>query len=213
MDTQQKFVITLSREVGSGGRTIGRKLAERLNVRYCDKELIERLISEFGLSVSEIESIKASKKNFLADLLLRMKLPSRPEAYMYQTPYDYQNMDATTDEIFQCEKAILCDLADQESCVIAGRSGFFVLKDHPNKFDIFIRASEENRIARIMRRQSVTRQEAIDIMKRIDAGREQYVKRYSGASRYDLLNSDLVLNVDGMSEDDAVDCIMDCLNK
>ena len=213
MNTHEQFVITISREVGSGGRTIGRLLAEKLNVRYCDKELIEKLISQFGLSVSEIEKIKSRKKNFLADLFAHVNLPARPEAYMYQTPLDQQGMDATADEIFTCEKAILRELAEQESCVIAGRSAFFVLKDHPNILNVFIIASDEARIERIMRRQNVMRSEAIDIMHRVDEGREQFVKRFSGASRYDARNYDLVLNVDGMSEEAVVDCILHYIEK
>ena len=59
MDTQQKFIITISRELGSGGRTIGRKLAERLGVRYCDKALIHSLMEKFNLTTFEIENIKA----------------------------------------------------------------------------------------------------------------------------------------------------------
>lgn len=213
MNTQEQFVITVSREVGSGGRTIGRLLAEKLNVRYCDKELIEKLISQFGLSVAEIEKIKARKKNFLADLFAHVNLPGRPEAYMYQTPLDVQGLDATADEIFACEKAILLDLAAQESCVIAGRSAFFVLKDHPNILNVFIQASDEKRLERIMRRQNVTRQEAVDIMQAVDAGREQFVKRFAGTSRYDARNYDLVMNVDGMTEEEAVACILHFIEK
>ena len=63
MNTDQKFVITISRELGSGGRTIGRLLAEKLGVRYCDKDVIESLVKEFNLSIYEIERIKAKKKN------------------------------------------------------------------------------------------------------------------------------------------------------
>ena len=63
MDKKEKFVITINRELGSGGRTVGRKLSEKLGVKYFDKALIEGLTKEFGLTVEEIEKIKAQKKS------------------------------------------------------------------------------------------------------------------------------------------------------
>ena len=65
MNKNEKFVITINREVGSGGRTVGRKLAEKLGVKYCDKAVIEGLTQKFGLSPERIEEIKAQKKSWL----------------------------------------------------------------------------------------------------------------------------------------------------
>ena len=106
------------------------------------------------------------------------------------------------------EKEILGELAEEESCVIAGRSGFYVLKNHPNRLDIFVRAPREHRIERIMRRQNLSREEAEKVLVSLDEKRENYIRRISGTSRYDARNYDLVLNVAGMSEDEAVDCIL-----
>ena len=64
MKKQEKFVITVNRELGSGGRTVGRKLAERLEVKYYDKALIQGLTKEFGLTVEQIEKVKAQKKTW-----------------------------------------------------------------------------------------------------------------------------------------------------
>ena len=64
MNKNEKFVITINREVGSGGRTVGRKLAERLVVRYCDKAIVDGLTQKFGLSIERIEEIKAQTATF-----------------------------------------------------------------------------------------------------------------------------------------------------
>ena len=69
MNTQEPFVITISREVGSGGHTVGSILAEKLNVRYCDKQLLSSLMKQFDLSASAIERLKGQKKNWLADFI------------------------------------------------------------------------------------------------------------------------------------------------
>ncbi|MBQ7194590.1 MAG: cytidylate kinase-like family protein [Bacteroidales bacterium] len=213
MNTQEKFVITISREVGSGGRTIGRKLAAKLGVRYCDKHLIEALIDQFGLTMAEIEEIKGRKKNWIADFLGRVSEVPMPGAFLNKSPYDVLAESATADTFFQREKEILGSLAEQESCVIAGRSGFYVLKDHPNRLDIFIRAPYEYRVERIMRRQNLSREEAEKLLVSLDTKRENYIRRISGTSRYDARNYDLVLNVGGMSEDEAVDLILDFIQK
>lgn len=210
MDTKEKFVITIAREIGSGGRTIGRKLAAKLGVRYSDKELIRNLREKFNLTTYTIEKLKGEKKSWLADLI-HMVAPVPKASMIMETDSKFLNelrSDVTTDDIYKAEKEILREIAEEGSCVIAGRSGFFVLKDHPNKIDVFITASRENRIKRIVRKQHMTETEAETIMDSIDESRENYVKRYTGISRYDARNYDLVINADNHTEDELVDIIL-----
>ena len=211
MNTQDKFVITISRELGSGGRSIGRKLAERLGVRYCDKDLVRGLVDKFNLTTFEIEKIKAAKKNWLADFIEKVAPVPRAELVLGPRPgFNDSPVPhyATSDEVFRAETEILHAIAEEESCVIAGRSGFFILKDLPNKVDIFIRASRDKRIERVMRRQALTAEEAAIVIDKVDEGRDNFVKRYAGTSRYDARNYDLVINVDNLSEDEAVEFIL-----
>ena len=175
MNTQEKFVITISREVGSGGRTVGRKLAEKLGVRYCDKQLIKKLTEMFGLNASEIESIKAKKKSWLEDLFSKITPEFGSEMFIPKG-VEYAP-EVTSGEIFNYESQVLEQLAEESSCVIAGRSGFFVLKDHPNKFDVFIHASKPNRIKRIMRKQELSEKEAEEVISYVDRARENYIQQ------------------------------------
>ena len=206
MKLDEQFVITISREVGSGGRTIGRALAEKLGVRFCDKNLINSLVEKFDLSAKNIEIIKGQKKNWLADILQRIT-PVPHAGALGSTGQEFAPA-VTNDELFRAESEILKEIAAQESCVIAGRSGFFILKDCPNKLDILIRSSLSNRISRIVEKQNVSREEAERIVERVDAQRENFVRRYTDTSRYDARNYDLVLNVDGLTGDEAVDIIL-----
>jgi cytidylate kinase len=206
MKLDEQFVITISREVGSGGRTIGRALAEKLGVRFCDKNLINSLVEKFDLSAKNIEMIKGQKKNWLADILQRIT-PVPHAGALGSTGQEFAPA-VTNDELFRAESEILKEIAAQESCVIAGRSGFFILKDCPNKLDILIRSSLSNRISRIVEKQNVSRDEAERIVERVDAQRENFVRRYTDTSRYDARNYDLVLNVDGLTGDEAVDIIL-----
>ena len=92
--------------------------------------------------------------------------------------------------------------------MIAGRSGFFVLKDHPNKLDVFITASMPHRIERIMKKQGLSEEEAVALIGRIDQARETYTQRYAGVSRFDARNYDLVLNADNHTEEQLADLIL-----
>ena len=218
MNKNEKFVITVNRELGSGGRTIGRKLAERLAVKYYDKALIQGLTKEFDLTVEEIERIKAQKKSWWNEF----------NNYYMKRNATTQPMEAekvlTTKSMIETEQRILQNLASQESCVVAGRSGFLVFREWPNHLHIFVQASMESRIARITNKRGLSREEAIAIIEEVDKGRETYIKKYvdtdptlqsslPSISRYDTRNYDLVINMDDLSEDDAVEIIMSYIDR
>ena len=208
-------IITISRELGSGGRTIGRKLAQKLNYRYSDKELIRNLQEKFHLTTSGIEKLKGQKKNWFNDFI-QLVAPA-PQADMFINP-DSQYIkefraDLTTDDIHEAEVEIIKAIAAEGPCVIAGRSAFFVLQGMENKVDVFITASMEHRIERVMRKQSLSREQAIEVIERVDKGRDNYIKRYTGKSRYDARNYDLCIDVDKLTEDEAVDLILDYISK
>lgn len=209
------FVITISRTVGSGGRTIGRKLAERLGVRFSDKELIDALQAKLNLTAESIEELKGKKKRWLDDFI-QMVAPVPMSGLLVSGESDYvseYNQSLSVNDVFEAEKEILNGIADQGSCVIAGRSGFFVLKDRPNKVDILITASRENRIARIMSKQNLSYEKAAQVLDSVDKARDNYVLRYTGQSRYDARNYHIVLNMDYITEDKAVDLILSYLGK
>ena len=212
---KEPFVITISREVGSGGRTIGRKLAEKLGVRFSDKELIDSLQAKLDLSPASIEELKGKKKRWLDDFI-QMVAPVPMSGLLVNGDSDYiseYNSSLNVNDVFEAEREILNGIADQGSCVIAGRSGFFVLTDRPNKVDILITASKENRIARIMRKQGLSREKALEVIETVDKTRDNYVLRYTGQSRYDARNYHMVLNMDYLTEDKAVELIISYLGE
>ena len=208
MNKNEKFVITINREVGSGGRTVGRKLAEKLCVKYCDKAVIDGLTQKFGLTPDRIEEIKAQKKSWWNDITnyYQTLVNSASQPMEAETRLDSASM-------FETERRILQELATQSSCVVAGRTGFMVFREWPNHLNIFIQASMKHRIKRIMRRQDVSEQEARDIIEKMDTSREAYIKKYENTSRYDTRNYQLVISMDDLSEDDAVEVIIDYINR
>lgn len=213
MKKDEKFVITINRELGSGGRTIGKLLAERLNVPFYDKALIQSLEERYGLSREQIERLKGQKHNWWADFKRSLKV--MPNYVAPQLVPDQSAMPdfLITDDIFKAETEILKGIADDGSCVITGRSGFYVFRNHPNHLSIFIQASKAHRIERVMQKKKISSEEAVKIIDEVDEGRENYVRKYTGSTRYDTRNYDLVINADQHSEDDVVEMIMNYIEK
>lgn len=204
MNKNNKFVITINRELGSGGRTVGRKLAELLGVKYYDKAIVQGLTEKYGLTAEEIERLKAQEKpSWWSELQDRCK--SLLSANSQPKP--------STSAMFETERRILEQLASQDSCVVAGRSAFLIFREHPNHLNVFIQASTEHRIERLMKKQGLTYAAALEVLDEVDEGREAYLKKYSDRSRYDTRNYDVVLSMDHMTEDDAVAVIMEYVGR
>ena len=203
-----KFVITINRELGSGGRTVGRKLAERLGVEFYDKAVIKGLEEQYHLTVEEIERLKGQKQGWWSDVKRIMFVsPSMHSNYYIPREGDEPDM-LDTDQLFKAETEILKGIAEEESCVIAGRSGFHVFNKHPNHVSILIQASLPFRLERLMRKQGISEKEALKAIYKVDQMRENYVKKHTGTSRYDTRNYDIVIKADGKTEDEIVDIIM-----
>jgi cytidylate kinase len=119
----------------------------------------------------------------------------------------------TTEEMFKVETCVLKDIANNESCVVAGRSGFFIFRNIPNHLSVLIQAPMKNRIERVMKKQEKNATDAQKLIEQVDRMRENYIKRYTGTSRYDTRNYDLVINMEDLTEDEAVDIIMGYIEK
>ena len=209
MNKNEKFVITINRELGRGGRTVGKKLAAKLGVQFYDKALIKALEEKYNLSVEEIENLKGRNHSWWADFARSFFLAERAKTMYYSNPSALDEPDVlTTDEMFETEQKVLQEIAEEESCIIAGRLGFHVFRNHPNHLSILIQAPMEQRIERVMQKQSLSREEAEKVIKKVDKMRENYVKKYAQTSRYDTRNYDLVISMAGQTEDDVVDLIM-----
>ena len=208
MNKNEKFVITINRELGSGGRTVGQKLAEKLGVEFYDKAVIKGLQEKYHLTVEEIEKLKGREQGWWADFKRQLFNPSATSTNFFLPRTDCDSQQLDTDIVFKTETEILNGIAADESCVVAGRSGFYVLRNHPNRLSILIQASIPFRVDRVMRKQHVSEEEALKTIEKVDQMRENYVKKYTGASRYDTRNYHLVITADGKTEDEIVDIIL-----
>lgn len=119
--------------------------------------------------------------------------------------YDLNRTDIETEDMFRAETEVLRALAKEQSCVIAGRTACYVFREHPNHLSIFIQASMLSRMDRVAREQNMSKEEARMTIDKVDQMRENYVREFTGTSRYDTRNYQLVLSMDELSEDAAVE--------
>ena len=207
MNKNEKFVITINRELGSGGRTVGRILAEKLGVPYYDKALAKPLEEKFDMTSDEIERLKGNNRSWWEDIKRVLILgESAANASDY---YDEENKELVTSEaVLKAEKEILHSIAIEESCVIAGRSAFFALNGFPNSLNILVQASMDFRVNRIMTKRGISEKEAKKIIKEVDEAREEHLRNNARTSRYDTRNYDLVIKMDGKTEEEAANVIL-----
>lgn len=210
MNKNDQFVITINRELGSGGRTVGEKLAQKLQVPFYDKALVKGLEEKFNLTVEEIERLKGVKHNWWSDFQ-RFVMPlgginNWPQYYKVSGSGEPELV--TTEEVYAAETEMLKGMAEEGSCVIAGRTAFHVFAHHHNHLSVLIQASMEHRIRRVMEKQGISAEEAKKTIRKVDKMRENYVMKYTSKSRYDTRNYHLVICADGKTEDEMAELIM-----
>lgn len=209
MNKNEQFVISINRELGSGGRTVGEKLAQKLGVSFYDKALIKALEEKYNLTAEEIEALKGRSHSWWADFKrvigLGYSVSNNPD---YRPSLINEPDLLTTDEMYRAECEILNGMAADESCIIAGRSGFYIFRNHPNHLSILIQASMEHRVQRLVCKRDITPEQAETIIKEVDTMRDNYITKYTGTNRYDARYYDLVINMDGKTEDQVVDLIL-----
>ena len=207
MKKNEKFVITINRELGSGGRTVGRILAEKLGVPYYDKPHTKALEEKFDLTHTQIEKLKGNNRSWWEDI--KRVLALGEGAANSSEYYDEENNRYITSEaVLKAEREILQGIASEESCVIAGRSAFFAMADNPNHMSILIQASMEHRIKRVMAKQGLSEKEAKKAIEMVDETREEYMKNNAHTSRYDARNYDLVVKMDDKTEEEVANAIL-----
>ena len=209
MNRNENFVITINRELGSGGRTIGEILAHKLGVSFYDKALIKALEEKYNLTAEEIEKMKGREIRWWEGFKRVAGIGAGlVDSRSCLTKYGKEPDVLTTENMFKAETEILHEIAEEESCVIAGRCSFFVFRNHPNHLSVLIQAPMAYRVARVAAKKNISEDEARKIIEKVDKMRENYVKRYTGTSRYETRNYDLVFNSSARTEEEIANQIL-----
>ena len=192
---KENVVITISREYGSGGRYIGRIIADRLGIKFYDKDFITELAKRTGMSEEFIEKNEQRK-----DLIANFNS-------------GFYNGLSNSDELYVEEANLVRELADRESCVIIGRCANLTLSDRENVFKVFISSDEESKMKRATEIFGLTKEQAKKEINRIDKLREAHCKHYTNKSWKDSDNYDLCINGDVLGVEKTAEFICDIVKE
>lgn len=192
---KDKITITISREYGSGGRYIGQLVADKLGIKLYDKEFVEKLAIETGLTEEYIEN-NEQKRNALDAL---------------NSGY-YFGMN-NSDELFIKESELIKEIANKESCVIIGRCADFILKDNSNVIKVFVYSNMEDEVKRATKFYGLDEKNAKKEIKRINKLRASHYKYYTEKEWKDNSNYDICINSDALGVEKSAELIYDLIEE
>lgn len=186
----KKFVITIGRSYGSGGRMVGMKIAEDLGIKCYNSELLIEAAKESGLCHEVFE-----------------KIDEKPiSAFLSFSAGKYDSGEMPLNhKVFLAQMQTIKRIAERESCVIVGRCADYVLKDYDNVINVFIHAPLEDRVQRVIERDNILPGKAEKRVKRIDKERANYynfysTKRWGVADSYDICLDSSRFGIDGCAK-------------
>lgn len=181
---KNKTIITIGRQLGSGGRTIGKKLAERLGIAYYDRELINLASKESGICGEFFE--KADEKTS-GGLLKAFAMGFSMNSAIFQNN-DY----LSNESLFQIQSDVIRKVATEGSCVLVGRCADYILRDESNCLNVFVTARMEDRIKRVLEYNNELKENEVEeFINKADKSRSAYYNYYTdkvwgAAASYDL---------------------------
>lgn len=191
----EKTIITISREFGSGGRYIGKQVAQKLGIAFYDKDIIGRAAEETGLSKEFIEKkgeYSPIKSIFAYSFVGRNSTGASLEDYLYSV-----------------QRKIILEITEKESCVIVGRCADYILKDRKDSIHLFICGNEKEKIERIEKLYQKTGEEAVKLMREMDKKRSINYKYYAERQWGRACNYTMTLNSSKLGYEKCIDIIMD----
>lgn len=194
-NNKQQIIITVSREYGSGGRYVGQLVAEKLGIKFYDKDIIKRVAEETGLEEEYIES-NEQKREALAAL---------------NNGYYFGLNNA--DELFIKESELIKQIAEKESCVIIGRCSDFILKDKKNIIKVFIYSNMKDKIKRATEIYGLEKTKAEKEIKRIDKLRANHYKYYTEKEWDNHANYDICINSDTLGVEKSAQLICEMVKE
>ena len=195
----EKFVVTISRGYGSGGKQIGIMLAGELGVEYYDQDILQFASEDSGINMALFaradEKVKAGAT---------LKAAMGGGAYEGELIPPDKKSFVSDENLFNYQAKIIKQLAERESCVIIGRAADFLLEGVPNVFRVNIQSTFEDSVRVVMERSQVSEKEAQRMIRRIDKERADFYYYYTGHKWDDELNFDLTINTSRMDWKTAV---------
>jgi len=195
----EKKIITISREFGSGGRTIGRKVAEELGIPFYDKELVDQIALESGFAPKFVEEHgeHAPSKSIFAYAFAPQGVPGVMSGL------------STADFLWNIQCSVILQIADKGPCVIVGRNADYILKDRKDSLHVYIHADMDRRADRIIRLYGESEKSPETRLQEKDKRRRLNYQHYTGREWGQAQNYDICLNSGTLGIDECVKIIVD----
>lgn len=201
---KKNIVVTIGRQFGSGGRELGRKLAEKLGYKYYDKELLSEAAKRAGVSEEFFEKTDERFPKFLNGVF-SFAFGLNPVSYFSGST------SISSDSLYRAQSDFIHSLADKDSCVIVGRTSDYVLRDHPRVVNVFVHAPIEACIDRVARRdgEDTDRDKIKAKINKVNKLRANYYNFYTDKTWGDAKSYHLTFDTSVMPMDDIVELIAD----
>ena len=184
---ENNIVITIARQYGSGGKTIGKMLAERMQVPFYDKELMRLASDESGINETLFAGADEKVKNSLLHSIVK-------NVYSGELLTPDSDDFTSSDNLFNYQAKIIRELANRESCVIIGRCADYVLKEYDNVLSVFVHAPHDFCMVLAAKKHSISERELEKLIAKTDRQRAGYYKYHTGSDWTDARNYDLCLD-------------------
>lgn len=189
---EEKIIINIGRQLGSGGREIGKKLSELLEIPFYDKELLQIASQESGLGKEFFEQADEKNSHSILGRLFSQNVWPNDE---------YSNYYLSNETLFLIQSDVIRELAGQHSCIFIGRCADYILKENQQCLNVFISADLNDRISRIAKQQQLSESKARELIEKTDKKRAAYYNYYSNkvwgaAESYHLCINSSVLGID-----------------
>ncbi len=202
----ERIIITISRQFGSGGRNIGKRLAKALDIPFYDSELIDEGAKESGINPEMVRDMEETPTNSL--------LYSIATSPFFGTSHFSPSVELPlTDRLFLAQSEVIRKFADQGSCVIVGRCANYVLREDPDVVNVFIHRDFEERVNQVAKLYDLSQKKAEDLVKKTDKKRSNYYAYYSDNRWGQAENYDLSIDSGKLGEDSTVSLIVDFIEK
>jgi len=203
MKPTDPLIITVSRQMGSGGAYIGQRLAKKLKMHYADREIIRKAAEMLAVPEEDLESMDEKSQSWWDYI----QLSSRYAADVYIPPV--QKFAPTDLELFRSESEIIKQIAKECPAVIMGRCAFDILAGHPNLIRILLHGDKDFRVKRIMDLYSVSIKTAEKMIEDSDQKRSTYIKKFTKKDWLDASNYNLCIDTSKIGIDRALDVIIE----
>ncbi len=194
----EKFIITVGRQLGSGGRIIAKELAQILGISFYDKELIQRVSAESGVSSKFFEKADETAYPALTGGLL--------------TDF-FQDVFLSNESLFQLQSDVIRKIAETEPAVFVGRCADYILRDHPRAVHLFISANIDDRVERVAKYQGISAEKSLALIEKTDKKRASFYNFYSNKTWGAAKSYDLCINTSALGMDATTDFVLDFIRK